>query len=751
MSKPKIILISSARSIGGGEVYLKSVIPSLKGNFDVKVLAPRTVRKYIEDSSVTSSFFPFPEILEKYIKRNYRLKKFYYSFYNKFLFRKYNKAIINVQWFDGAFLESIKIHPLILTLHTAFDLPREHDNYIAQVLNSTDGIICVSEYARKNLLKRGVNKSLCHLIPNGLDIDASFSYDKDPTQGTITWIGRVEDKAKNPLLFLKIAREAQKNKMALKFKMVGDGSYLPFLKNYAKEHELRNISFTGFVIPKTIPKDILSESSILCLTSTSESLPLVAIEAMASGTPIVSTPVGGMPELIPSKKYGILIDDSSPEEFLDAISKLIKNPTNYQSVRKAAYDLYLNKYTEKCMTDNTTSFFLNILKGSTLKLNVGIEGSVFFGNSTGVGQYSKRLSGTAASYNKNVQFEVVRHWIPFRNFQTPTPDFPALKYRLVKWFPPMVYFQVFKRLGTFVPYDFIALKKNDAFIFYNFIAFPLRKSTVSIPAIHDLSFIQFPDLFSPKNLTYYNKFVPKSIERASHIITVSENSKKEIAEYYKVPADKITVVTPSIDHAVYNPRPSQQIAMVKSKYNIDKPYFLSVCTLEPRKNLIGVLNAFSQLPEDIKKKYALVLAGGKGWLDGELLEKYENLSRKYTIIRTGYVLDEDLPALYSGAYLFLYPSFYEGFGMPILEAMACGVPVICSDNSSIPEVAEGASIMLKAEDTDGLTESIIKLLNDKKLYKHIKHNGLERAKEFSWEKSSQVLVELVRRLVITDD
>jgi len=242
------------------------------------------------------------------------------------------------------------------------------------------------------------------------------------------------------------------------------------------------------------------------------------------------------------------------------------------------------------------------------------------------------------------------------------------------------------------------------------------------------------------------KFVPLSIKKASNIVTISEFSKSEICGYYGVPAERISVVNPAIDHNIFFPRDKTNSEKVKNKYGIKTNYILSVCTIEPRKNLTGTLDAYKKLPDEIKNKYSLVLVGGKGWLDEELNEKIEALSSKYSVIKTGYVPDEELPSLYSGASVFVFPSFYEGFGMPPLEAMACGVPVITSNNSSLPEVVGDAGIMIEAKDTVKLAKQIEKVLTDNKFAEGLRVKGLLRAKKFSWHKSARNLLEVMKEV-----
>lgn len=381
-------------------------------------------------------------------------------------------------------------------------------------------------------------------------------------------------------------------------------------------------------------------------------------------------------------------------------------------------------------------------------MRVGAEGIPLFGNRTGIGQYEKRLLETASKMSTDIDYEVLRQLMPHRRItELPIPPNRHLKYHIVRWLPPIIYFQLYKRLGWTFPYEWVIHRDYDALLFFNFVAYPTHKHTKVAVVIHDLSYIYHKQYVSPKNQVYLERFVPKTLKRADEIITISENSKQEIMEHYHVPEEKITIINPSIDHADYKPRSMGEIKQVTQKYGITKPYIFSLCTLEPRKNLTTVLNAFDGLSEEIKQRYALVLGGGKGWLDGELLARFDELAERYTVIRTGYVADEDLPALYSGAALFVFVPFYEGFGMPLLEAMACGAPVISADNSSLPEVVGNAGIMIKAEDTPALTREIKRVLADQKLAAELRKKGIEQAAKFSWKISAKRLADLLHRMV----
>jgi glycosyltransferase involved in cell wall biosynthesis len=742
MTKRKIAIISNARVIGGGEHYLSTIIPELISEFEVTVFAPKTVRQLLQGVVETKHFMPFPNRIERIIPRHHKLKKLYYRLYFWHLRNLKKYDIVDLQWFEGAVIEGISHPSLALTLHTAFVIPRQYDAYVRTVSQRLTRIICVSQRAKSDLINRGVPADLCSVVPNGITAMTSFNAKRGLTH-RVFWVGRVEEADKNPLLFVKIAQRAQELSLPYAFDMVGDGSYLPYLRSYADKQAITNLTFHGPVAASVLQEDLYPQADIVCLTSTSESAPFVVLEAMAAGAVVVATKVGGLPELLPSKAEGVLIDSFEPNDFVEVLRELYDTPDRIGAIRRSARKRYEALYTTTAMGTRTRSV-LNDMQAEKSIL-IGVEGGpLLFGNRSGVGQYALRLTEASASLNPALRFEVIKHLLPFTKFQPSIPAGTKLHFRLVRWFPPAVFFQAFKRLGTFIPYDLIALRKYDVFLFYNFVAFPIRKRTKVAAYIHDLSFIYHKQYVSPKNQRYLERFVPKTIKRADQILTISQNSKQEIMDYYHVPEKKITVINPAIDHAEYRPRSKADVEHIKKKYDIKKPYIFSLCTLEPRKNLLSILEAFDSLPEALKQRYALVLGGGKGWLDGELLARYDELAKRYDIIKTGYVADEDLPALYSGADLFVFVPFYEGFGMPLLEAMACGTPVISADNSSLPEVLGDAGIMVSAEDSAALAREMESVLTSQKLAAKLRQKGIDQAANFSWEKSAQQLVRLVR-------
>jgi glycosyltransferase involved in cell wall biosynthesis len=376
-------------------------------------------------------------------------------------------------------------------------------------------------------------------------------------------------------------------------------------------------------------------------------------------------------------------------------------------------------------------------------MKIFIDGAALFGRRTGVGQYTKRLLEKVTEIDSGNKYTVFGFLFVGKKL-TPPISKKLVKYRLIRFMPGRVYNKILKA-NIPLPVDLLMAAKPDVIFFPNFVRWPLAFGEKSIIVIYDLSYLSHGQHAQDANRRYLTKFVPRSISKASAIVTISENSKREIMEEYGVSEDRITIINPALDHQEYRPRSEAEVAAVRQKFMLDKPYILYTGTLEPRKNIVGVLEAYAALPEKLRGNYSLVLAGGKGWQDEEIKAKLNELSN-LDILQTGYIADDDLPPLYTGASVFVYPSHYEGFGMPPLEAMACGTPVITSNNSSLPEVVREAGIMIEATDTNALTANIQKVLTDQALADNLRKKGFEQAAKFTWEESAtrfKVLIEKV--------
>jgi len=378
-----------------------------------------------------------------------------------------------------------------------------------------------------------------------------------------------------------------------------------------------------------------------------------------------------------------------------------------------------------------------------------VEGSSMIKQRTGVGQFTKRL---LEAYGKEYPEAHIKIF-GFKFFTQGEPEYPIkssskLEYNINRWLPGRVYNQLFK-YNIAPPIDLLlGARKSDVFLYPNFVQFPMLYNNKSMLMIHDLSFVHFSQFTHPKDLPYKLKYVPASVKKASRIITISENSKKEIMEYYGVEESRISLVHPAVDTKYFYRKPQKDIQRVRKKYCLPSKYILYAGTIEPRKNIDGLLNAYASLDKSIISIYGLVLAGGKGWQDDGILERIQKLKDSgFNIVQTGYVPDEDLPAIYSGATLFVFPSHYEGFGIPPLEAMACGVPVISANNSSLSEAVGDAGILVDASNTQQLGISIESLIRSGKRRKELVNKGYVQLKKFTWEKAARELndaINLVR-------
>lgn len=260
---------------------------------------------------------------------------------------------------------------------------------------------------------------------------------------------------------------------------------------------------------------------------------------------------------------------------------------------------------------------------------------------------------------------------------------------------------------------------------------PVKKAK-TVAFVHDLTTILHPEYHVPSN-TFLHRERFKRINKVDGILTNSEATKRDIVNHLKIHPDKVFVTHLGADDRFY-PMERVEVEPVLRRYKLNKPFILFVGTLEPRKNVETLIRAFNELKTEHWIPHKLVLVGQKGWLYKNIFKAIESSPFKSSILYLDYVADEDVPALMNGADVFAYPSFYEGFGLPVLEAMQCGCPVVTSNVSSLPEVGGKACLYVHPESADELSEKLLAVIQNKALQNEISEKGIERAKEFSWEK-----------------
>ncbi|MBP9501666.1 MAG: glycosyltransferase family 4 protein [Candidatus Promineofilum sp.] len=293
----------------------------------------------------------------------------------------------------------------------------------------------------------------------------------------------------------------------------------------------------------------------------------------------------------------------------------------------------------------------------------------------------------------------------------------------------------------------------DLFHSPDFVLPPVSGGIPTILTVHDLSFAHYPETFPDKLVRYLNRVVPWSVGRARHVLADSLATSRDLQELWQVPGEKITVLYSGVNARFRPVTNESDKAAVRERYGLgDAPFVLAVGTVQPRKNYPLLIRAFRPVAERLP--HSLVIAGGRGWMSEEMPAEIERQGLGGRVHLAGFIDDADLPALYSAADLLAFPSLYEGFGLPLLEAMACGTPVISSDASSLPEVARHgeseAAMLISPHDESAWSAGMIRLLGDPELRGRLIAAGFDQVKRFSWEAAARQLAALYRTLLSPD-
>jgi glycosyltransferase involved in cell wall biosynthesis len=269
----------------------------------------------------------------------------------------------------------------------------------------------------------------------------------------------------------------------------------------------------------------------------------------------------------------------------------------------------------------------------------------------------------------------------------------------------------------------------------------------TIITVHDMSHVHYPRETYPPMYRKLTKNLPQDASRAHAILADSESTKHDTMTYLGVPPAKVHVIYSGVSR-LFRPIASEaERAVCRRRYALPTRFLLYLGTVEPRKNVLRLLEAFRLLSADPRFQHHLVMAGGRGWRDTSIQRTLASFPQRTRIVLTGWVEQADLPALYSMADVFVYPSLYEGFGLPVVEAMACGTPVITSNVSSLPEVAGDAALLVDPRSTDSIALAVRRLIEDPGLTESLRKKGLNRARLFSWESSARRALEIFTRVV----
>ena len=375
-------------------------------------------------------------------------------------------------------------------------------------------------------------------------------------------------------------------------------------------------------------------------------------------------------------------------------------------------------------------------------MRIGLDGFPLLTPLTGVGHYTFELARALALLAPSDQFELVAP-SPFpdsiiENIRLNCPD----NLRAVNAEPSSIRRRRWWALG--LPH-YLRKASLDLFHGTNY-EVPLWSKRRSVLTIHDLSILLHADTHRADLARRARRRLPLMARSASMIITATECVRREILEHLHVKADRVRV-TPFAPRSGFQAMPAAQANQTKQRLGVEDKFLLFVGTIEPRKNLLTLVRAFDQIRRQTSRRPQLVVVGAEGWLTDELFAFIKESSISDRLRLTGYLDDDDLRALYSSCTVFVYPSVYEGFGLPPLEAMACGAPVIASNIATFQETLGSAAELVEPNDVEALARSIVEILDDEDRRRKLSRRGLERAPKFSWERTARLTLEAYREVL----
>lgn len=361
----------------------------------------------------------------------------------------------------------------------------------------------------------------------------------------------------------------------------------------------------------------------------------------------------------------------------------------------------------------------------------------------GIGVYARKLVAAMLEQDSSNQYTFLTSGRPTQEYPFPTAKNAKGRSVLV----PDRYLNVlWYRWRLALPPAQLFTGPANIYHGLDFVLPPLVGKTRKVVTVYDLAFLEHPEYAVPSLAAYLKKVVPESVAAADVVATISHEVSRTLIEHFKTPREKLIVIPCGVE--AYFRRITDPILLgaTRNKFALKHPLVLGVGTLEPRKNHIGLIKAFHQAQQHKNGPAMLAIAGGKGWLYEETQQLVADLKLEQKVRFLGRVTDHELVTLYSMADAFAFPSFFEGFGIPPVEAMACGAPVITSNVSSLPEVAGDAAILIDPHNIDEMAAAIARVIGNKQLQEELRQKGYEQVKQYTWATSAQKMLSVYQRL-----
>ncbi|MBT6225569.1 MAG: glycosyltransferase [Candidatus Scalindua sp.] len=742
-NKLNIMEISCRSDIGGGPEQLFKIISNLRSVFNFYCACPDQEPYYNKITNEGVPIFKLPH-------RRFEIK----SFLRLLKWTKINNIMIVHSHGRGAgvYARLLKLfNKRLKVVHNFHGIHLEKKGLalvVARLLGRlTNKFVLVSESELQIAVSYGLaNSSKSILIENGIQIEDGKCIDNEespvpdifresiPSGSFVIGMLSRFDIIKNIPYAIRSLSSYIKSHNNVFLVIGGDGEARSEIEHTISEYNLQNkVILLGFV--KNI-KRFFSLIDVYLNTSLGEAFGFSTVEAMNYGVPVVASNVYGNSDVIEDNNTGLLFPLDKPVSLVERINVLKDDKKTYDCITKNASESVENRFNLDRMLNEINELytsltpFLSVSEGVRIGINVSKASEVH----TGVGRYTFNLRNSILKMNSKYDCHFYGPGNTGNDIKVDESKTQSGK--------PVATTQnnVLRILWEQIMLPISSRKDRIDLFHYTDHALSLFQSPQQvIITVHDIAYIRFPDLLNKSRQIYKKYILRESIKRASIIVADSYSTKRDIVEFFGINEEKIKVVHLGVESRF---RPIGNVKEYRLKNKLPSKMILNVGTLEPRKNVITLMKAFKKLREKGFEAYKLVIAGEKGWLYTQIFKEVEHSGLKNEILFLGVVKDEDLPALYNCADIFVYPSLYEGFGLPPLEAMACGIPVVTSNTSSLPEVIGDAGIMVDPDDVNSLCETMCNLLTDKELRCQMSKNGLKRAKLFSWEKAANEILEI---------
>jgi glycosyltransferase involved in cell wall biosynthesis len=381
---------------------------------------------------------------------------------------------------------------------------------------------------------------------------------------------------------------------------------------------------------------------------------------------------------------------------------------------------------------------------ATRPLRIAIDYTSAINQNAGIGRFVRSLVASVVEIDTTDNF-LLLHAAPNPGRHPTYPNGANVSRRVLRVNERLMNI-VWHRLQLPLPADWLT-GPVDLFHSPDFVMPPVRAAR-SILTVHDLAFLLYPECADARLRAYLEKTVPRSVQRADYVVADSENTRNDVICLLGVPPERVTVVPGGVDPSFQPVDDPERLAAIRRTIGLDEttPYILFIGVIEPRKNLVGLIEAFDVLKSRRPLPHKLVVVGRRGWLSEGTMERAERSPYRDEIIFPGFIPDGELASLYSAAETFAFPSHYEGFGLPVLEAMACGTPVVASRASSLPEIVGDAGMQVDPDEPERLASALELLALNPEMRADFRDRGIARAATFTWEAAAQIMVDVYHKV-----